>query len=344
MVSVLDSQRDVPVYNIRAVARLTGVPADTLRRWESRYSVITPQRTDSGYRLYSQDDVDVILWLKSKLAEGLSISSACEILRRMGGVPGKFAQGSSRLATVQPPIPQDNGHPTSFPVQQHPEAQVRSFDALRAELFAAFKSVDESGAGGIINEALSLYSVEDVCMELMQPVLVHIGEAWLTGEVSVAVEHFASAFVRARLENLFHSSPYNKYGPFAIVACAPEELHELGAMLLSLFLRRAGIRVVYLGQNVPLDSLLGMVRALKTDVICISATRPETVSTLYSLRESLDEMAQKEGKSPLLAYGGRVFNLSPHLIERLGGLYLGEDAPVAVRKLTEELSRRGNTA
>jgi methanogenic corrinoid protein MtbC1 len=179
--------------------------------------------------------------------------------------------------------------------------------------------------------------VEDVCIQVMQQVLVRIGELWLAGEVSVAVEHFASSFVRARLENLFNQSPYSVYGPFALVGCAPGELHELGAMFLAIFLRRAGFRVVYLGQNVPLDSLLGMVRAQHPDVVCVSATRAETAAALYNLRDSLDQMQKREGHAPLLAYGGRVFNRFPHITERLGGIYLGEDARKAVGTLGERL-------
>lgn len=335
----MDAQRDAPVYNIKAVARLTGVPADTMRRWESRYNVIAPVRTESGYRLYSQRDVDVILWLKARLEEGLSISSACEMLRHMGGDPGEQARSTDPSTVRGPSVQQANGY-SSAPAQMNRGSSVRSFDALRTELFGAFKDVDEDRAGKILSEALSLYSVEDVCMQVMQPVLVQIGEAWLTSEISVAVEHFASSFIRARLENIFHNSPYNLYGPFAIVACAPDELHELGAMFLSIFLRRSGFRVVYLGQNVPLDSLMGMVHALKPDAVCVSSTRADTAAALYNLRELLDEMAQKEGHAPLLAYGGRVFNRFPHITERLGGLYLGEDAPQAVRKLTEELRVR----
>ncbi|MDQ3930279.1 MAG: MerR family transcriptional regulator [Chloroflexota bacterium] len=328
----MDAQRDAPVYNIKAMSRLTGVPADTLRRWESRYNVIVPERTGSGYRLYSQRDVDTILWLKSKLEDGLSISRACEMLRQMGGNPPLPQNGTAHHTPAQNPAP---ALPPAGPSVA--ESPVRSFDALRAELLDALKSVDETRAGEIISEALSLYSVEDVCIRVMQQVLVRIGELWLTGEVSVAVEHFASSFVRARLENLFHQSPYNAHGPSALVGCAPGELHELGAMFLAIFLRRAGYRVVYLGQNVPLDSLLGMIRAQRPDVVCISATRAETAAALYNLRDSLDLVREREGHAPMLAYGGRVFNRFPHITDRLGGVYLGEDARKAVTTLTERL-------
>lgn len=340
----LDSQRDAPVYNIKAMSRLTGVPADTLRRWESRYNVIVPRRTGSGYRLYSQRDVDTILWLKSKLDEGLSISRACEMLRQMGGSPPRAQDNAAPTAPTAPSAPTAPATPAQTastflpsPSSTSADSQVRSFDALRAELLDALKRVDETRAGEIISEALSLYSVEDVCIQVMQQVLVRIGELWLTGEVSVAVEHFASSFVRARLENLFHQSPYNAHGPLALVGCAPGELHELGAMFLAIFLRRTGFRVVYLGQNVPLDSLLGMIRAQRPDVVCISATRAETAAALYNLRDSLDEMLVREGNAPMLAYGGRVFNRFPHITERLGGVRLGEDARKAVSTLIERL-------
>ena len=308
------------------------MPADTLRRWEGRYNVLSPQRTGSGYRLYSQRDVDTILWLKSKLEEGLSISLASEMLRQKGGDPPRAEESAA------PSIPALSVPPLPLPTPLHTgESSVRSFDALRDELLHALKSVDETRAGEVISEALTLYSVEDVCIQVLQGVLVRIGELWLTGEVTVAVEHFASSFARARLENLFNQSPHNVHGPFAVVACAPEELHELGAMFLAIFLRRSGFRVVYLGQNVPLDSLLGMVRALRPEAVCISATRAETAATLYNLRDSLDEMQEREGHAPVLAYGGRVFNRYPHISDRLGGIYLGEDARKAVVTLLERL-------
>ena len=327
MVQALDSQREAPIYNIKAVTHTTGVPSDTLRRWESRYSVITPQRTPSGYRLYSQRDIDIILWLKGKLDEGMSISSACEMLRQMGGDPGQ-----PPLLTPTPSAPKGLvARPSAS------QSDLRSFDALQADLLDAFRRVDEQSAGVALTDALSLYSVEDVCLKLVQPTLVAVGQEWQDGEISVAVEHFASSFMRVRLENLFHASPHNFDGPLVLVGCAPNELHELGAMFLSVFLRRSGYKVVYLGQNVPLDSLTGMISYLKPQAVCISATRAETADALYSLRVFLDKLQEREGYAPLLAYGGNVFNLSPPITERIGGLYLGEDARAAVHALDERL-------
>ncbi len=329
MVQSLDSQREAPVYNIKAITHTTGVPSDTLRRWESRYNILAPERTPNGYRLYSQRDIDTILWLKGKLEEGMAISRACEMLRQMGGDPGP--------QTIPATRPIASTFPQSSSMDESQQSDLRSFDVLRADLMAAFRNVNEQTASAVLSDALSLYSVEEVCLNLLQPVLVEIGQAWLDGNLAVVVEHFASAFTRARLENLFHTSYYNANGPLILVGCAPEELHELGAMFLALFLRRTGYKVVYLGQNVPIESLTGMITALKPQAVCISATRAETAAALYNLRTFLDKMETKEGSAPLLAYGGSVFNRFPHISERLGGLYLGEDALIAVHALDKQL-------
>ena len=331
----MDSQRNAPIYNIKAVARLTGVPADTLRRWESRYGIISPQRTDSGYRLYSQRDVDTLTWLKGRLEEGLSISSACEMLRQMGGDPGGDGAGGGAISPVSGNA--EVGGRAQGRFAQDGIVGVRSGEVLREELVDAFRKVDEGRAGEVLNEAIALYPLDDVCMEIIQPSLVEIGELWLEGKVTVAVEHFASSFVRSRLANLFHSSPHSLYGPLVLVGCAQEEYHELGAMLLALFLRRAGFRVVYLGQNVPMESLQGMIKSMQPEAVCISATRTETAGSLYQLREFLKGVKRDKGRAPVLAYGGQVFNKFPHIAERLGGIYLGEDARVGVQKLSERL-------
>jgi len=111
-------------------------------------------------------------------------------------------------------------------------------------------------------------------------------------------------------------------------------------MFLALFLRRGGYKVVYLGQNVPLESLTGMISALKPRAVCVSATRAETAASLHTLRATLDQMQSKEELAPLLAYGGNVFNRFPYHSERMGGIYLGENASSAVRTLDEHLQNQ----
>src|SRR5689334_20266143 len=69
-----------PVFNTKAVARETGVPADTFRAWERRYGVPRPQRTAGGHRLYSERDIAIVRWLRDRTDEGVNISHAVLLL------------------------------------------------------------------------------------------------------------------------------------------------------------------------------------------------------------------------------------------------------------------------
>jgi len=62
-------------YKIGAVSRMTGIPTDTIRVWERRYSVVQPGRSPAGGRIYRQEDVNRLLTIKTLVDRGDSISS-----------------------------------------------------------------------------------------------------------------------------------------------------------------------------------------------------------------------------------------------------------------------------
>src|SRR5919112_4801738 len=69
-----------PNLNIAALARRTGVHADTIRKWEQRYGVLRPERTAGGQRRYTEADVARVEWLKARLDEGFRIGEAAALL------------------------------------------------------------------------------------------------------------------------------------------------------------------------------------------------------------------------------------------------------------------------
>ena len=77
---MFDDYSDDPIYNVKAIALQSGVKASTLRAWERRYGVPKPDRTGSGYRLYSSRDIATIRWLKAQIESGMSISQAVSLL------------------------------------------------------------------------------------------------------------------------------------------------------------------------------------------------------------------------------------------------------------------------
>ena len=92
---------NAPVYNLKAVVRETGLKPDTIRAWERRYGLPEPQRADSGHRLYSQNDVNMLKWLISRQDEGMSISRAVVLWRQWQA--NQPQNGGSEVVQVSQP-------------------------------------------------------------------------------------------------------------------------------------------------------------------------------------------------------------------------------------------------
>lgn len=236
-------------YNIQAVERLTGIPAATLRSWERRYGFPRPQRTSSARRLYSERDVAALQWLRAQTAQGLSVAQAIHWLQQNAAV----ALGRSAATAAS--------------------ALVRAF----LESVARF---DEVAADRALGDAFAQLPPDRAVTEVIQPILVEVGDRWAHGDLSVGVEHFASYLIRRRLLALLAAQPPLGSLPAAVLACVPGEQHEFGLLMLALFLRWAGMRVIYLGADVPLTDLVRCVRETQPAAVCLSVVYTPLVGAL----------------------------------------------------------------
>lgn len=297
---------NVPLYNIQAVASSTGVPSITLRSWERRYGVPEPKRDPKGYRLYSERDIAVTRWLKERVHEGVGISRAVNMLRVL-------ERGDL--------VPET--------------ATELSFDSLQSRLLDAISRLDETAVSRVISEALAVSSVEDVSLQLLQNTLYRVGDLWADGRMSVTTEHVGSNLIRSYIAQLVRLSPPPLRGERIVVGCAPGEFHDIGALILALFLRRRGFDVVYAGSSVEPESLKADVQRLHPALVCLSASTPQTARALATLAPELREVFDG-----IVAFGGRAFNVNETLIASVDALFLGEDARSAITRLEAALSRQ----
>ena len=306
-----------PLYNIKAVEQATGLTAATLRAWERRYEVCEPQRSESGYRLYSERDMAALHWLKRRVKdEGLSISQAVAVLQMHRGA----SNGTAAPAVM--PAPQ---------VDAEPSAQID----LCHQLIRALLAFDENHADHILSEAFALHGVESACELVIAPALVEIGDRWHRGEVSVVSEHFASHYVRRKLESMVNVTAVHEAGPMLILGCAPGDWHEVALVLLAFFLRRQGYRVIYLGQNVPLENLVAELERLHPAMVIMSATTDETAAALVQVSQVV---ATLPSPRPLFGFGGRAFNRNVSLRARVHCSFLGETAASAIHRVQAVLN------
>ena len=330
-----DRLRTEAVYNTRAVVQKTGVPADTFRAWERRYGLPTPCRTPGNQRLYSERDIATIGWLRDQTMDGLTISQAVALYRSeesiettsetetgspfltMFRAAGMLAKPTSYrdLAGIQEEINFAGADGESQPTK-------RPLYELVAD---ALMSFDDAAAEQVIEEAIAILPVDQICSQVFEPALAEVGSRWQRQEIGVGVEHFASAFVLRKVGTLFNlSQPHIGKGP-VVAACVEGERHEIGLLLTALSLSKGGYRVVYLGPNLPTDDLCNAVASLNPPVVLLSASTEETalhlIASIQALRDRV--IHDEDGvQRPLIAYGGGVFVKNPDLRARIDADYL----------------------
>lgn len=297
----LDRYSNAPHYNMRAVEEATGISSRTLRSWERRYGVPSPGRSAGGRRLYSEADIALIQWLREQVARGISISRAISRISASDTEP----QGS--LSPIE-------------------------LERLQLRLLQAIDWMDEDEVLRIIQNAVTSAPIESVIEHLLQPVMYRVGELWAAGRMSVASEHFGTHIVRSVLSDLLRSGPQPWLPYHVLVGCAPGEQHDVGPLVLAIFLRQAGFRVSFLGASLEAQSLMADVHRLQPDAVCLSAT---TAGAAAELRHLFNALAGSF--TGVLAYGGSAFLAGSGVTEPPPGVNFGDDARRAVQALTQAL-------
>ncbi|GAA2733518.1 cobalamin-dependent protein [Pedococcus aerophilus] len=259
------------MYTISHAARLTGVPAATLRVWERRYGLVAPIRTDGGYRLYDERALQVVRAMSSLVAAGWAPKQAADhLLSDEGGVP---------------------------PAQAPEPATDQEFDAL-ARGAAALDPVAVSAA---MDDAFSRGTFEDVVDSWLMPSLQVVGTWWRDGRVDVAGEHVVSATVHRHLGAAMEATPFRSSGPLLAVGLARGSHHELGVLAFSVVLRRRGARVVYLGTDLPAQDWVNVVRRRSPVAAVVGAPMRTDV---IAVRETADALRANHAGFPVYVGGG----------------------------------------
>lgn len=313
-----------PLFNIGAVSRMTGISETTLRVWERRYDFPSSARTSGGHRLYSQDEVQRLQWIKQRIDSGMQISKAIRALRhleREGVIPGVTSTGRVASGIDQ------NGDVTS---------------QLRQRLFTTLGEHDSTRADQVLIEALALLPLEEVILDIIAPTLNHIGEAWSANQLDVATEHFATSLLRHHLLMWLRTGPPPYRVNPVLLACAPGELHEGSLLMLAVLLRRLRWPAVYLGQTVPLAELETFIEEVNAAAIVFVAMTEETARALAEWPRWMPDIARSQ--SPVVSFGGRIFTQQPALIETVPGLFLGDTLKQGVETLDLILREQNDMA
>jgi MerR family transcriptional regulator, light-induced transcriptional regulator len=262
--------------NIAALSQRTGVAADTLRKWEQRYGILRPERTAGGQRRYSERDVARVEWLLARLTEGYRIGEAALLLGRSETPAGRTS--AEQVAT----------------------------------LLEAAERGDAGEVGLGLDQAFALQPLETVLTQVVDPLLREVGRRWQRGELSVAQEHLVSAAARARLAHLLDDAGGGVRGGI-VLACAPDERHELGLMSVGIALRNDGWQITYVGADTPLADAIELAERVSARVLGLSVTGEKAA---LSLTRALAKAKRPAGLELLLGGAGASRSLARKLHAR----------------------------
>jgi MerR family transcriptional regulator, light-induced transcriptional regulator len=278
-------------YNIKAVSNMLGIQPGTLRAWERRYQMIAPVRNESGHRLYTEEHLKILRWLITKVNQGFTISQAISLMEDSAGT----------LDVAGPP-------------------KKDLMEELGDKLLSALLNFNGSQAHELINQAFSLYTIDKTVIDLLGPILIRVGDLWEEGKITTAHEHFASSFLRSRIEGLSNSFPHSSFLPKAVAVCGPGERHELGLLIFTLFLRRKGFDVIFLGTSIADNDLEVVLEKVDPKFLFLSCTLEQNITATLKLADEIS------GKHPdlFIGIGGiAIDSLSTQLRHKYKGNTVG---------------------
>lgn len=183
---------------------------------------------------------------------------------------------------------------------------------LDGEIFNGRKLINDFYISGL--------PLEDIYFNILEKALKEVGSLWDMGQIDVWKEHFISEVTIDIMRDIKSKENKIKINPPTIIALNPgSELHNIGLKMISDILEIDGCNVLYLGSNVPVQSLINAIQAEKPDFITISTTLQHNIDSATNMITALRNNFGK--KAPKIIVGGSAFINSDNVLDITGADY-----------------------
>lgn len=217
-------------FTIKDIENLSGIKAHTLRIWEQRYNVFTPQRKTSKHRIYDNEDLKLLLRISFLYHNGWKISKIA-------------ALNSDQIAEE---------------VRKY-EINSKTYKTFIIQMIEAAVDFNEENFLNIINSLQQKIGFEQCISEVCYPYLNRVGMLWITSNIIPAQEHFSSYIIQNKIIAEIEKLPARNKSSAVILFAPKGEFHELPLLFIHYLLKKKGWKVVYLGVNVAKDVVTQLV-------------------------------------------------------------------------------------
>jgi MerR family transcriptional regulator, light-induced transcriptional regulator len=287
-VSTRDKPSDPIEISIGTLSSATGVPIETLRTWERRYGFPVPTtRTGGSHRRYAAETIDQIRL----------IARAIEAGHRPSAVVGRDLEELRRL--MDAPV---LGAPVTGP-------NAAADRLALARWIDLTERMDGEGLVAEFRRSLSEMAVVDFLARRMSPYISVLGREWANGALRVSHEHFASEKAREFLSVQWRDANQSPRGNLATVVLAtpPGERHVLGLLMAAWVIALAGVHVIFLGADTPMEEVAFAVEYHSARGVALS------VAAGYAgdLRGALSDLALRVPRTVAVVVGGEGSENAP---------------------------------
>ncbi|WP_396600468.1 MerR family transcriptional regulator [Algibacter sp. R77976] len=267
-------------FSIKDLENLTGIKAHTIRIWEKRYNLLSPNRSDTNIRNYSLTSFQKLLNISYLNNNGLKISKIASLDEEQ--IPIKVREIASRAK-----------------VEDH------AINALKMAMI----NFDQVLFYSTYNNLLENKTFSEIFYSVFLPLLNEIGMLWQTNTITPAHEHFLSVHIKQKILlnterlQLLEPKPVSK----TFVLFLPEnEIHDIGLLFVNYQLRSKGYHTIFLGESVPMESLTDLLDFFE-DITFVSyfTVYPEAKDMLGYIK-TFNEMLLNSDKTNLFLLGKKL--------------------------------------
>jgi DNA-binding transcriptional MerR regulator len=225
------------VFSIKDLENLSGIKAHTIRIWEKRYNILEPMRSETNIRYYDIKNLQKLLSIVLLHNYGYKISKI------------------STLST-------EEFNKLANDIISEKSAKNHAISTFKI----AMMNFDQTLFFNTYNKLLSEKTFKDVFYSVFIPLMQELGYLWQTDTISPAHEHFITYLIKQKLlintEKVQTLTP-TKQGKVFVLFLPSNEIHELGIMYLNYEILLNGYQTIYLGESIPIESLLDLKNAFE---------------------------------------------------------------------------------
>lgn len=270
-------------FSIKDLEHLSGIKAHTIRIWEKRYNILTPNRTDTNIRSYDLESLQKILNVTFLNEHGYKISRIAKLTDpEIGQMVKEVAASASE--------------------------QNRAINSFKIAMI----NFDSNLFNNTYNKLLESRSFQEIFLEIFIPLLNEIGLLWQTNTINPVHEHFLVGLVKQKLylNIALLDSKENYVNEELYILFLPEnEIHDLGILYINYELSLNKRKTIYLGPSMPLSDMKYILE-IHPDPKFISYLTIEPKDVSEFIKE-FDDTLGENGKKELNLFGSKIQSIDP---------------------------------